>query len=305
MDRNYKSLWNTKAATMGGALLAVDGSSSERVALATGAYTAAQVHAALDLCSGDRVLELGCGVGRIGLPLASRVAGWHGVDIADNMVARARERLAGCANVDFSVLGASNLEMLADHTFDAAYSVAVFIHMDKEDFFLYLRELKRVLKPGGRLYFDHWNLSHPLGLKRFLYEAEQWARSDQSQRKDVGRNQFTTREEVATLLHAAGFEVLALFSDSPWVQAVAMAGGEADAVATARLRVLAARERIAYTANWSRYFERLLGVIFEGQPMAGVLEWLRGEPESADREVFEIWLSELMQHPDHARACTT
>jgi len=151
---NYKSFWDEKASTTIGALLAVDGSASEEVARLTGAYTARQVSNALAFEPGDRVFELGCGVGRIGLQLAPKVAHWEGADISSNMLEVARQRLAGHSNVGFTELKQSRLDSLASASFDKAYCVAVFIHMDKEDFFLYLEEIARVLKPGGLFYFD-------------------------------------------------------------------------------------------------------------------------------------------------------
>lgn len=305
MDTQYKSLWNRKAESMTGALLAVDGSSTEAVALATGAYSARQVATALDLKGHERILEIGCGVGRIGLPLLDKVAHWHGVDIADNMIKQAGERLSGRSNVSLTALDRAELSGVADASLDAAYCVAVFIHMDKEDFFLYLRELKRCVKPGGLIYFDHWNLAHPLGFKRFDYEVGNWQRSEQTQRKDVARNQFCTPQEIQLYLDHAGFGTLALFSDSPWVQAVAINGDIDTAAAAQRARVLQQREQIAYTANWSRYFDQLMQVIFEGRPMDEVSAWLDAEPESEDRRVFSIWLSELTKHETGATGCTT
>ena len=169
---NYKALWDAKATTPQGAMLAVDGSSDENVLRMTGAYSARQVDAALDLNKGDRLLELGCGVGRIGRELAPKVAHWEGADISANMLKVARERLSEFPNVGLTELTRSNVRPLSDASFDKAYCVAVFIHMDKEDFCLYLEDLARVLKPGGLLFFDTWNLAHRVGWRRFAVELK-------------------------------------------------------------------------------------------------------------------------------------
>ena len=66
--RDYKSFWNDKAATPVGARIAVDGSTDEHTLRLTGAFSAAQARAALDLQPTDRVFELGCGVGRMAAP---------------------------------------------------------------------------------------------------------------------------------------------------------------------------------------------------------------------------------------------
>ncbi len=161
-------------------------------------------HGALDFKPTDRVFELGCGVGRVGLQLAPKVARWEGADISANMLDVARSRLAAQGNVGFTELKRSRLDGIADASFDKAYCVAVFIHMDKEDFFLYLEEIARVLKPGGLLYFDTWNLASKVGWRRFMLEVDQHRNSDPSQRKDVARNQFSTPEEVRTFTRACG-----------------------------------------------------------------------------------------------------
>ena len=126
---NYKSFWDNKASTKTGAFIAVDGSANEEVARLTGAYTARQVDCALALAPADRVLELGCGVGRIGRELAPKVAHWEGADISANMLGVARDRLAGHANVGLTELRRSSLDGVAADSFSKAYCVAVFIHM--------------------------------------------------------------------------------------------------------------------------------------------------------------------------------
>jgi SAM-dependent methyltransferase len=286
---NYKSFWDDKAATPAGAMAAVDGSSDESVLRATGAYSARQVAAALELGASDRVLELGCGVARIGRELASQVAFWQGVDISANMLGVARERLAGFANIGLAALERTTLAPLADASFDKAYSVAVFIHMDKEDLFLYLRELRRVLKPGGRLYFDVWNLAHPIGWKRFDYEVRQHVGADPGQRKDVARNQFSTPQEIAIYLREAGFETVLMLDDSPQIQAVAAVPGGEDTRAIA-LRLAREQATIAYSPRWSRLFERLLTVIYEGAHPRPLYEEL--DPALSDPEIpaFRAWL---------------
>ena len=223
--KNYKAFWDNKATTVEGALIAVDGSTNETVARLTGAYHARQVGCALDLQATDRVLELGCGVGRIGRELAPRVAHWEGVDISANMLGVARDRLVEFRNVGLTELTRTSLQPLPDASFDKAYCVAVFIHMDKEDFYLYLEEMARVLVPGGLLYFDTWNLTSPVGWRRYALEVAQHRNADPGQRKDVARNQFSTPDEVRAFLQHTGFELLLIDAESPWVQALAVKPG--------------------------------------------------------------------------------
>lgn len=292
---NYKTFWDDKASTTVGALIAVDGSANEEVARLTGAYAARQVASALDLQPTDRVLELGCGVGRIGRELAPRVAHWEGTDISANMLAVARERLQGFPNVGLTELRRSSLEALPSASFDKAYCVAVFIHMDKEDFYLYLEEIARVLKPGGLVFFDTWNLASGPGWRRYMLEVNQHRRADPGQRKDVARNQFSTPQEVRSYCAHAGLEVLATFEESPWVQVVAMKPGAGDA-ARERARVAAAAARIVYTPLWTELFDVLVRVSGEGGEPRQMLAALGDDARGEEVAMFRVWYRELWRH---------
>jgi len=295
-QKSYKTFWDDKASTTKGALLAVDGSANEQVLQLTGAYSARQVETALDLHKSDRVLELGCGVGRIGHLLAPKVAHWEGADISANMIEVARARLAANANVGFTELKQSRLDALATASFDKAYSVAVFIHMDKEDFFLYLEEIARVLKPGGLLYFDTWNLASKVGWRRFQLEVDQHRRADPSQRKDVARNQFSTPEEVRLFLEHAGFEPLLMMSESPWVQAVALKPGGNVEAAKLRADLRAKADRIAYTPLWTELFDRMIEVAHAGVPPQSMLDGLGDDSRGEEIPMFRTWFLDLWRH---------
>lgn len=290
--QDYKSFWNDKASTPTGAMVAVDGSHDERTLRLTGAFSAAQARAALDFAPADRVFELGCGVGRIGRELAGEVAHWHGLDIAENMLEVARGRLAGTGDCAFSPLRRSRLDALDDASMDKGYCVAVFIHMDKEDFVLYLRDVARVLKPGGLFYFDHWNLAHPVGWRRFSLEVDQAARLPPGQRKDVARNQFCVPQEVEAYVRGAGLDVLAVVTDTPWVQVVARKpDGDAAASAREAERLRAAAPRISYGAQWTAYFDAIVADEARAQPPHSLLALLAREP--ADDPValmFRAWI---------------
>jgi SAM-dependent methyltransferase len=285
---SYKDFWNAKARTVTEAMIAVDGSADEEVLRLTGAYTRNQVELALDLQPSDRVFEIGCGVGRIGREIAPRVAQWHGLDIADNMVAVARERLSAHPNARVSALERSRLDPLADASMDKGYCVAVFIHMDKEDFLLYLQEVARVLVPGGLFYFDTWNLAHPVGWRRWNYEVMQAARGDPRQRKDVARNQFCVPEEVVLYARQAGLEIVLTLTDSPWVQMVVRKPGPG---ATPDLAPRASR--IAFTPLWTEFFAGTLDVLLEGRHPLAMIAELEHDARGPEVAMFRAWLRAL------------
>jgi ubiquinone/menaquinone biosynthesis C-methylase UbiE len=97
-----------------------------------------------------RALEIGCGPGRLMRPMARHFHEIHGIDISDEMIRRAERNLAGTANAYPKHATASDLAGFADASFDFVYSYAVFQHIPSGDVvFGYLREVARVLRPGG------------------------------------------------------------------------------------------------------------------------------------------------------------
>jgi len=259
---SYKQLWDSKASSPTDALIAVDGSSDESIVRSNGQFTARQVSSALDIQASDHVLELGCGVARIGRELAPICAHWTGVDISGKMIERSAERTAHQDNVTLYRLDRNNLEMIPDNSIDKAYSIAVMCHMDKEDLYLYLEELHRVVKPGGMIFIETWNLAHPVGWKRWQYEVRHWSRSGQSVRKDVSRNQFCTPDEFELYQRQAGFEVIRSFSNSPWVQSIATTSNDTDWLEKQAQRIEKNKTEIAYSVLFGEMFEKTIAVIY-------------------------------------------
>jgi len=102
-----------------------------------------------------RALEIGCGLGRLMLPLAHCFGEIHGVDVSDEMVRLAREKLREVPHAHVHLNSGGDLAAFADDSFDFVYSYAVFQHIPtREVVFSYLCEARRVLKPGGIFRFQ-------------------------------------------------------------------------------------------------------------------------------------------------------
>ena len=101
------------------------------------------------LAGGREVLEVGCGTGLIMRGLDGRAKRLVGVDISPGMLAEARRR-------GFEVLeGRAEKLPFADESFDLAYSFKVLAHVPEIE--LALREMARVLRPGGHLVAEFYN----------------------------------------------------------------------------------------------------------------------------------------------------
>jgi SAM-dependent methyltransferase len=114
---------------------------------------------------GDYLIDVGCGAGRLAKPLAQYLQGKYlGIDVVPPLVDYAR-RLVARPDWRFEI--ASGLKIPeADEKADMVCFFSVFTHLLHEESFVYLREARRVLRPGGKIVFsfldfrmdDHWSI---------------------------------------------------------------------------------------------------------------------------------------------------
>ena len=99
-------------------------------------------------------LDLGCGIGRLELPLAARVRRVLAIDISAEMVGAARRRSAHLPNVEVRQASGRDLADIAESSFDLVLAVDVFPYITSSAANLpgaMMREAARVLRRGGRL----------------------------------------------------------------------------------------------------------------------------------------------------------
>jgi SAM-dependent methyltransferase len=101
-----------------------------------------------------RVLDFGCGVGRLSQALAERFDDVTGVDIAPSMIEKAREFNRWGNRCTYALNETNDLARFGSNTFDLVYSNIVLQHMHPEYTERYLGEFMRVLVPGGALVFQ-------------------------------------------------------------------------------------------------------------------------------------------------------
>jgi ubiquinone/menaquinone biosynthesis C-methylase UbiE len=129
------------------------------------------------LAPGQRVLDLGCGTGA-GTLLAKRMQPGIeivGLDPDAKALARARKKAerAGLA-IEF-VQGFGDALPFADARFDRVISSFMFHHLESDQKPAVLREIRRVLRPGGQLHLiDFGGAGHGLGalLARLVHREE-------------------------------------------------------------------------------------------------------------------------------------
>ena len=107
----------------------------------------------LDLRPGQRALDIGSGPGQLAFALADRVTpggSVDGVDAAIEMVRRADRKNRGRRPVTFTEARAQQLPF-PDETFDAVTCTLALHHVSAADRPAAVAEMRRVLRPGGRV----------------------------------------------------------------------------------------------------------------------------------------------------------
>jgi SAM-dependent methyltransferase len=102
-----------------------------------------------------RVLEIGCGAGRVTRALAEVFGEVHAVDVSGEMIERARAGLKEFSNVHLYQNNGTDLTVVPQVRFDFAFSVIVFQHIPSPEIVEnYAREVHRLLVTGSLFKFQ-------------------------------------------------------------------------------------------------------------------------------------------------------
>jgi len=197
---DYKSVWNRQAQDPELAKFAVAGYGDEADLARAAAETLAILGATVGYGKHDLILEIGCGVGRVGTALAPVCRHWFGTDISGEMLKHAAKRLAPFQNVSLVELNEVSLQMFPDHALDLTYCTVVFMHLYEWDRYRYVQEMFRVLRPGGRCYFDNMDITSDPGWQMFQNGA-----ALPPERRPAHVSMISSGEELETYARRAGF----------------------------------------------------------------------------------------------------
>jgi ubiquinone/menaquinone biosynthesis C-methylase UbiE len=119
----------------------------------------AQVKRMVDPQPGDKIIDLGCGMGAVAHFCSTFGAEVVGVDLSPAAI-QAAKRLFKDAPITFYERDVCNLHGIEDEYFDKAVSADLVEHITQSSFEGMLRETFRVLKPGGTLLIYTPNPTH-------------------------------------------------------------------------------------------------------------------------------------------------
>jgi SAM-dependent methyltransferase len=197
---SYKKVWDRQAQEYDVASLAVGGFLGEETLDQRALGTIEFLRQTVGLNPEDVILEIGCGIARVGKPLSELCLHWFGSDISGVMLGHAAKRLKGRTNTTLVELATVGLQEFPLDSFDLVYCTVVFMHLFEWDRYRYVEEALRVLRPGGRAYFDNFPLDSEHGWKVFTQGA-----SYPLDRRPAHLSMSSSREELRTYLEKAGY----------------------------------------------------------------------------------------------------
>lgn len=137
---------------------------------------------------GHKILEVGCGTGSDLLQFAKHGAEAYGIDITDEHLRLAKQRVGNLATVQY---GDGRAIPYPDASFDYVYSHGVIHHSDEPQ--KITAEIMRVLKPGGRFNIQVYAKWSYFPLYLILRFGRKWRLYIENSREPVHIDLYTAR----------------------------------------------------------------------------------------------------------------
>ncbi len=170
------------------------------------------------LQTGSRILDVGCGNGRLFQLFEGILVDYSGVDQSEELIRLARKQFP---DIDFQVGEMTHLPY-PDASFDVVYAIASFHHLPTEEKQrAALQEMYRVLAPQGKLLMLNWNLDNAWVKEKIASGAFTWLPGQKNLRvpwkigsgESLGERVYYrfSEEELKTMLEKTHFHVTEQF----------------------------------------------------------------------------------------------
>ena len=150
----------------------------------------------------DDVMEIGVGGGRTAMLLKRHCHSLACIDISEEMLKAAHERL-GDDGVSYVKVDGMHLSGIRSHSTDVCFCFDTMVHLEPRDIFNYLTQIPDLMHGKRLCVFHHTNTLSDLGWQRFLYEWD-----DNLMGRAGGSFSIMTNELMERFLTYLGYEIL-------------------------------------------------------------------------------------------------
>lgn len=211
---DYKNVWNNVTNNIGDAMNGVAGYTDEEKFNFSAQRSVEKILESFLVNKDHSVLEIGAGIGRVGKVLSSYCKDWTGCDASSQMVKFATDYLKDIDNAKVLETSGYDLRTFQNETFDFAYCVVVFMHIDEWERYNYIKESFRVLKRKGQLLVNNINLCSKEGWEIFVNHC-----SIQPSKRPLNISKTSTSCEIVQYFEKSGFVDIVISQpvDSVWL----------------------------------------------------------------------------------------
>jgi ubiquinone/menaquinone biosynthesis C-methylase UbiE len=161
----------------------------------------------------DVILDVGCGSGRLANALKDMPhLKFIGIDVVQDLLDYAQEI---SDRSDWQFIKTNDFKLpLADNSMDMVTAFSLFTHLLHEETYAYLAEMRRVLKPGGKIIFSFLNFTTPDHWTVFV-----WNLLAIRDREKLHLNQFMEAKDIEIWCQHLQLNIEGIFpGDQPHIQ---------------------------------------------------------------------------------------
>jgi ubiquinone/menaquinone biosynthesis C-methylase UbiE len=161
---------------------------------------------------GDRILDFGCGNGRMLEILNNKKIEYYGVDISQKLIDLAQKKYAN-SGINFQKISGSGILPFPDNFFNSIVSISVFHHFPSGYAKVMAKEIYRVTKPEGTIIISVWNLWQKRYWKYWLNPKALWTKNifipfKNNEGKIFNRfHHMFSQKELTKIFEKSGFQI--------------------------------------------------------------------------------------------------
>ena len=149
--------------------------------------------------------ELGVGGGKYSVMAAAHLRRLNGIDISDRMLARTAERLQQETQCEFVAVKCVDSKItLPDAALDVFFSLDSMVHIFPYDFYSYVCEVGRVLRPGAVGIIEYADWDAPGAIHKFKMDFDHFR---QHRQLSPGAFGFISRAAMTQFVASAGLKL--------------------------------------------------------------------------------------------------